>query len=274
METIASRQNNLVKTFRALARGRREGPDRLLLEGEHLVREALRAGVRITAAALASRMVARNAQAGRAIHRLAEDLNAAGTRVVSVSEDVMAAMSPVQAPSGIVALAEFKPPPLDAVLEASDPCVALLAGVQDPGNLGAVVRTAEASGATGLIACEPSADPFSWKALRGSMGSAFRLAVPERMPLASALLAVRRRGLWIAAAVPRGGTPMYGVDLRRPMALLLGGEGAGLPRDVLVQADERISIPMQPPVESLNVAVSAALLLYEVARQRSTRSQL
>jgi TrmH family RNA methyltransferase len=268
MESIASRHNAIVKTFRALARG--GGHDgRVLLEGEHLVSEALQAGVRIVTAALASRVLTRAGDAHHeSVGRLAQQLTSQGARVVSVTESVMAAMSPVQTPSGIVAVAEFAPPPLERVLEGRAPFVAVLAGVQDPGNLGAVVRTAEAAGATGLVACLPSADPFGWKALRGAMGSTFRLPVPDRMPLHEALLAARRRGLSVAAAVPRGGTPMHQFDFRKPMAILLGGEGSGLNDEMIDNADSRVTIPMRPPVESLNVAVSAALILYEAFRQR------
>jgi TrmH family RNA methyltransferase len=271
-EVISSRHNAVVKSFRGLARGR--GDDgRLLLEGEHLVGEALQAGVRIATAALASRLLTRGGTAHHAsVAGLAQRLREQGARVVSVTESVMAAMSPVQTPSGIVAIAEFTPPTIARVLDGTSPFVPVLAGVQDPGNLGAVVRTAEASGATGLVACLPSADPFSWKALRGAMGSTFRLAVPERMPLHDALLAARRRGLIVAAAVPRGGTPMHDFDFQRPMAILLGGEGSGLTDEELDHADERVTIPMRRPVESLNVAVSAALILYEAFRQRGLSS--
>ena len=269
METIASRHNAVVKTFRGLARRRSDIEGHVLLEGEHLVSEALRAGVQVTTAALASRVLTRGLDTDEhSVGRLADRLAGHGARVLSVSESVMAAMSPVQTPSGIVAIAEIAPPPLERVMEGAVPLVAILAGVQDPGNLGAVIRTAEAAGATGLVACPPSADPYSWKALRGAMGSTFRLPVPSRVALHDALLAARRRGLTIAAAVPRGGTPMHQFDFRRPLALMLGGEGAGLSATELDHADVRVTIPMRPPVESLNVAVSAALILYEAFRQR------
>lgn len=267
METVTSRQNAVVKTFRSLAAKRTRGDRRLLLEGEHLVTEALEAGVAIPVAALAGRMLARDAGADRS-HELVLRLEQHGARVLSVSEAVLAAMSPVRTPSGIIAIGEFVPPDIERVLDGRLPLVALLAGVQDPGNLGAVVRTAEASGATGLIASPPSADPFGWKALRGAMGSTFRLPVPERVPLHEALLAARRRGLTIAAAVPRDGIPLHQADFRRPIAVMLGGEGGGLRDADLDHADERITIPMKAPVESLNVAVSAAVMLYEAARQR------
>ncbi|MGE5816194.1 MAG: TrmH family RNA methyltransferase, partial [Acidobacteriota bacterium] len=267
---VTSRQNAVVKTFRGLAARRPRGESRILLEGEHLVGEALEAGLRITIAALASGILARTEGGLDKVQELAARLQHHGTRVLSVSESVLAAMSPVRTPSGIVAIAEFEPTPLDRVMDGHRPLVAVLVGIQDPGNLGAAVRTAEAAGATGLVACVPSADPFSWKALRGAMGSTFRLPVPERVPLPDALLAARRKGLAIAAAVPRGGTPLHQFNWRRPVAVMLGAEGAGLDERELDHADEQITIPMKPPVESLNVAVSAGVMLYEAARQRAT----
>lgn len=271
MESVTSRQNAVVRTFRGLAR--RRGEDgQVLLEGEHLLTEALNAGVRITTAALASRMLHREARAdAEKVARLADRLKKQGARVLSVSDTVLGAMSPVQTPSGVLAIAQVTPVRLEGVMGGSLPLVAVLAGVQDPGNLGAVIRTAEAAGATGLVACPPSADPFGWKALRGAMGSTFRLPVPDRVPLHEALLAARKRGLVIAAAVPRGGRPMRDFDFRRPLAIMLGGEGAGLDASHLDHADERVTIPMNAPVESLNVAVSAAIILYEASRQREAR---
>jgi TrmH family RNA methyltransferase len=276
MESVSSRQNAVVKTFRKLAGGRSDGEPWVLLEGEHLVAEALDAGLRITTAALASRVLARDAEASNQprVRELVERLQQQGARMLTVSESVLAAMSPVRTPSGIVAIAEFVPPSVNRVMEGALPLVTLLAGVQDPGNLGAAVRTAEAAGATGLVACEPSADPFSWKALRGAMGSTFRLPVPERVPLHDALLAARRRGLLVAAAVPRRGITLHEFDFCRPIVLMLGGEGPGLDETQLDHADQRVTIPMKAPVESLNVAVSAAVILYEAARQRSGCGQV
>ena len=204
MESVTSRQNAIVRTFRELATRRTRDDTRLLLEGEHLVGEALAAGLRLTVVAVATRMMNRRmGSADRIDQDLVPRLQQHGARMVTVSENVMAAISPVRTPSGIVAIAEFSPPALNAVMNGQLPLVPLLAGIQDPGNLGAAARTAEASGATGLVACLPSADPFGWKALRGAMGSLFRLPVPERVPLHEALLAARRRGLVVVAAVPR-----------------------------------------------------------------------
>jgi RNA methyltransferase, TrmH family len=271
VETITSRQNALVRTFRGLATRRR---DRLLLEGPHLVTDALAAGVEVEVAAFSARLLERRAgDRGAELRGLVDRLERARTRVVGVSEPVMAAISPAESPSGVVAIAAHEPPTVDAALNGAPsgaaPLVLLVADVQDPGNLGAIIRTAEAAGATGVVACGESADPYGWKALRGAMGSSIRLPVAGRPSTRDAVAAARARGLRIVATSPRDGRSLFDVDLRHPTALLVGGEGSGLAADVGALADESISIPMHGSVESLNVAVSAALVLYEAFRQRA-----
>ena len=181
---------------------------------------------------------------------------------------MMAAMSPVSTPSGVVAIASRPASSLDHVLAAAPALVVAAVDMQEPGNVGAVVRASEAGGATGAVFCGASADPFGWKALRGSMGSALRLPVASDLSLEHALAGARTAGLRVVATVPRGGERPDALDLREPTLLLFGGEGSGLSADDVAAADARVSIPMCAPVESLNVAVSAALLVYEAARQR------
>jgi RNA methyltransferase, TrmH family len=240
----------------------------LLLDGLHLLTEARAAGLAIESAAFAHRLL--ETVDGRSLaHALAET----GTKVLAVSSGVLAAMSPVRTPSGVVAIAPRPRSSIDSVLERAPQLVVVAADVQDAGNLGAIVRAAEAAGGTGLVACGTSADPFGWKALRGSMGSAFRLPI-ARGDLDATIGACRAAGLRLLAAVPRGGRPLFDLDLRTPAALVLGGEGQGLSDHVLSRIDLRVSIPMQPPVESLNVAVVAAVVFYEARRQRGmTRGQ-
>jgi TrmH family RNA methyltransferase len=186
-----------------------------------------------------------------------------------VTDAVLAALSPVQNPSGVAAIAHRRAVAVQAVLAAPPQLVLMLAEIQDPGNVGAIVRAAEGCGATGIVVGEGCADPFGWKALRGSMGSAFRLPVATTDRLADAVRDARAAGLRVFATVPRGGTAPADTDMRQPAAILLGGEGPGLQQDLLDAADGRVTIPMRPPVESLNVAIAAALILYEAARQRS-----
>jgi TrmH family RNA methyltransferase len=263
---ITSRQNPLVAEYRALARHRPAGQIAVLLEGFHLVEEALAAGIAIKSAA-----VARRALADPQIEMLVERLEPMGTDVVAVSEAVLGAMSPVPSPSGLVAIAELRPAGLDEVFGRRPQLVLVSFDLQDPGNAGALVRSAVALGATGVIFCGASADPFSWKALRGSMGSAFHVPVVGRADGSAVIAAARAAGLSLCAAVPAGGRSVLDVDLTGPTAFLLGGEGSGLDPEIVAAADQRVSIPMAPRVESLNVSVAAALLAWEARRQRRER---
>jgi TrmH family RNA methyltransferase len=265
MKRLTSRHHPLVAACRDLARRRAPGDPRLLLDGLHLVQDALRAGLPVEVVAMDGRTL--QSEEGAA---LAGALASAGAEVVEVSQAVLEALSPAASPSGIVAIARRPTASLaDVVLAAgSQPLIVVALDVQDPGNAGAIARAAEAGGATGLVLCGAGADPFGWKALRGSMGSLLRLPVATAPDWRTAAEAIGRAGARIAAAEPRGGVPLFEADLSGPVALLLGGEGPGLPREAIAAADVRVSIPMRAPVESLNVAVAAALLVYEAARQR------
>jgi TrmH family RNA methyltransferase len=254
---ISSRQNALVKRFRDVARG--GFPDLMLLDGDHLLREAIGSGIRIEAAAFADRID------GLELMRGAER---SGAVVVTVSDQVLAAMSPVREPSGVVAIGVKPELSLDDVLARSPALVVMLSDVQDPGNVGAVIRAAEGCGATGVVCGDATADPFGWKALRGAMGSTFRLPVASKQPLDLATASARAQGLRVFAATARDGTPLPDCDLGKPAAILFGNEGRGLPDSVVDAADARVTIPMQRPVESLNVAVATALVVYEASRQR------
>jgi TrmH family RNA methyltransferase len=258
MPIITSRQNAIVARYRAAARG--EVSDAIVLDGAHLVADALASRVAIREAALT---------AEHEDEPLARALHAAGAEVTIVSSPVMNALSPVRTSSGIVALAERPRAHAARVFTPAPPLVLMAIDVQDPGNVGALVRAAEAAGATGVVAAGACADPFGWKALRGSMGSALRLPIATAGTALDAIDSARRHGCRIVAAAPHGGRPFFDADLRGPAAVVVGGEGAGVPESVLAAADDRVTIPMQPPVESLNTAVAAALLLYEARRQRA-----
>lgn len=261
MERIASRQNPIVKRFRELARAGASG-ETVLLDGEHLVEEAIASDVKIELAAFGEK------QAQNRLVTLAAKARRAGAKTVAVTDPVLAALSPVQHPSGVVAIARRPVRSLDEVFKRRPQLVLLLSDVQDPGNVGAIIRAAEGCGASGVVTGEATADPFGWKALRGAMGSTFRIPV-VRQHLADVARHARAAGVRILATVPRGGTPLSRCDLRGPSAILLGGEGRGVPSELLDAADERVTIPMRPPVESLNVAIAAALIVYEASRQRS-----
>lgn len=249
----------MVQAFKQAARG--EG-DRVLLDGWHLLHEAAAAHVAIAFVALSGRPpTTRDADL---LDRLGRQCD-----VFTVSAAVMDAMSPVRTPSGVVALAARRVDALARLLEPHPALVVVATDIQDPGNVGAIIRSVEAGGGTGVVFAGTSADPWGWKALRAAMGSTFRL--PVRVDsLSASLEAVRHAALRVVATVPRGGRALHDVDLRGPTALVVGSEGAGLDSHTLDLADERATIPMQAPVESLNVAVATALMVYEAHRQRGT----
>jgi TrmH family RNA methyltransferase len=263
---ISSRHNALVSQYRAAARGGHEAP--LLLDGPHLIAEALAAGTRLRHV-----VVCEDALNHPEIAALLARLAACHVDPVLATASVMDAVSPVRSPSPIVALADRPGSGDGRLFEAETPLVLIACNIQDPGNLGAIVRVGEAGGASGLFAAGESADPFGWKALRGSMGSALRLPIVTGS-VARAIDQARAHHCRLVAATPRDGQPLYDADLRGAVAFVLGAEGAGLPASALDAAAVRVTIPMHPPVDSLNVAVTAGLLVFEARRQRqaSTRS--
>ena len=260
---ITSRRNPIVARFREAARG--ADPDLLLLDGIHLVQGALDAGLELRHV-----VVSADFAAHPEVRRIVEQLRRRKADLASASAAVMEAVSPVRSASPIVALAE-RPASAQTRMYAAEGPVLIAADVQDPGNLGAMVRVADAGGAAGLVAGGRSANPFAWKALRGSMASALRLPIVIDRDLASSLETARGHGRQIVATLPRGGTPYLDADLGGPIAILIGGEGDGLPPGAIEAADRRVTIPMTGGVESLNAAVAAAILVYEARRQRTAK---
>lgn len=259
MPAITSRRHPIAARFRDAARG---NESQALIDGWHLLHEAAAAGLVIDLVAVVDQPHHdRDAN-------LLERLSRSGVTVVTVATSVMSALSPVRTPTGVVSLVQRRDADLARAASGLQPLVVVAVDVQDPGNTGAMVRAAEAGGATGVICGGITADPWGWKALRAAMGSTFRLPLHRDRDVASVCQALRDRGVRVMATVPFGAEPMYEVDLRGPTALLFGGEGDGLGDEVLRAADSRITIPMQPAVESLNVAVATGILVYEARRQR------
>lgn len=258
MSAITSRHHPIVKEFREAARG----SDLMLLDGWHLLGEAINAGIDIQTLAVCGPPTVNE-------QTLIDRARRANARIVEVSGAVLNVLSPVNSPTGVVATAR-KPQTVVAEMLTPPPALVLAGlGIQDPGNAGAVIRSAAAAGATGVMVDEATADPWGWKALRASMGGVFHLPVMRsRNPLAT-VSEWRSFGVSVVAAVPRDGIAIYDLDLRRPTVVLIGGEGPGLTADVIATADARLTIPMTGGVESLNVAVAAAIILYEAKRQRS-----
>jgi TrmH family RNA methyltransferase len=263
MNSISNRQHPVVRAFRELASAPDVSGARLLLDGVHLVRAAKPATLEVVV--VASSRLAQPTEEGS----LAEALERGGVEVLAAKDATFAAMSPVRSPSGIVAIAKGQPTAAEAICHDPRAFVLAAVDVQDPGNLGSLIRAAEAGGATGILVCGASASPFSWKALRGSMGSALRLPITAGLSIGAAIECMKKAGMRTVCAVAHGGTPPESTDWSEPVGLLLGGEGAGLDGRVIAQCDAAVTIPMARPVESLNVAVAGAILIYAARRVRA-----
>jgi RNA methyltransferase, TrmH family len=264
MRSITSRQNPTVARFRALADSADSTGARVLLDGVHLVRDAHESGHSLELVAVSSSRMASETEEAL----VAQMLERSGVELVQAPDAVFAAMSPVRTPSGLIAIATRRPVSASDVCSVSDALVLVAIDVQDPGNVGALVRTAEAGGMSGMFVTGASANPFSWKAIRGSMGSTLRLPVVGDAPTASVMTCLKSGGIRSIAAVPRGGQDPDAIDWRGKVALIVGGEGAGLPDSVTSNCDALVSIPMATRVESLNVAAAGAILIYAARRQR------
>jgi len=263
IKALSSRHNPLVARYRAAARG--DARDVMLLDGVHLVGEAVAAGVRIRHAAVKT-----EAMKITEIGLLVDTLTRSKADVVMASAGVMDALSPVRSSSTVVALADRPDVPAATFYDGTSLLV-IAVDMQDPGNVGAIVRVAEAGGATGVVTAGTCADPFGWKALRGSMGSALRLPILVQPDAGRAVDDAKRHGCRIVATTPRDGRPLFDLDYTPAFAVLIGSEGPGLPPALVECADDRVTIPMRAPVESLNAAVAAALIVYEARRQRASR---
>jgi RNA methyltransferase, TrmH family len=253
---ISSRQNQRLKDIRRLRR--RQG-ELALLEGPHLVAEALAVGLSLEEV-LATPPFLDSAE-GR---RLAALLP---VPPLAVSPDLLADLTDADSPRGILAVARLPRTGVEALPARPGRPYLYLDGLQDPGNLGALARVAEAAGAAGLALSPGCAHPNHPRALRASAGSLLRLPVAveaEAAALDGHLAALQPR--W-AALVPRGGEDLYRASLAGTLVLAVGAEGSGLSPALLARTDLRLTIPMEPAVESLNATVAAALVLFEVRRR-------
>jgi len=264
--TIRSRSHPLVRRVTGLLRdaGRREEERCFVVEGRRLASEALGSSLHVELALIASDLLRDDTA-----RPLCEAILDRGIECRSLSGGALRAAQDADAPQGVALVVRMPEADLDRVANSDgDRLVVVAWHVQDPGNLGAIIRAAEAAGASGVVTTRGGADPFHPRAVRGSAGSILRVPVARESDPSSLPSRLRSRGLSIAAAVPRGGTRYDRADLAGPLALLVGSEGSGLPPELERSVDLRVTIPMMGRVESLNVAVSTALLLFEARRQR------
>ncbi|HEY6805124.1 MAG TPA: RNA methyltransferase [Pyrinomonadaceae bacterium] len=264
---ITSRDNSLLRQARAVRDGRVD--DLIYIEGLRLAEESLRSELEIEAV-IFSEELARKERASEALEKIAQ----ASARVGSVSEKLLESISFTKTPQGIVVLAR-RPPNDSANLKAKlneTSLLVVLHQINNPVNVGAIIRTAEAAGVSGMIATKHTTDPFSPKALRGAMGSAFRLPIWSDVNYDELIEWCRSTGITTVASALSSAVSHTEIDWTRPTALILGPESTGLNSDEIAAAALTVRIPMAGEVESLNVSVAAGVLLFEAARQRGFKS--
>jgi TrmH family RNA methyltransferase len=266
IRAITSRDNSLLRRARAV----RDGKDTeyIFIEGLRLCEEALRSALEIEAVIVSEELL-RKQKAARAI----EELDQAARRSASVSEKLLESISYTKTPQGIVVLAQ-RPESSEKRLaetigEAS--LLVVLHQINNPVNAGAIVRTAEAAGAGGVIATRNTSDPFSPKSLRGAMGSAFRLPIWTGPTYEEMIAWCRKREIDTVCADAEAPLAHTDFNWTTKTALILGPESTGLTDEETTLANHSVRIPMQGAVESLNVSVAAGILLFEAARQRSAK---
>jgi TrmH family RNA methyltransferase len=270
LRRIEGRHNPLIKQLRqAFSRAELTAAGDCAIEGLRILEEAIRSGLRFSAVFFRESAQER---ADRLLPQLGSQVE-----TLLLPDKLFDSLVPSESPQGVAALVRLKEFSLEDVMEKErlqvGPIV-VLAGLQDPGNLGTILRSSEAFGSAGVILGEGTVSPFNSKVVRASAGSVFRLPVihghgkSATAKLEEVSDKLRTRGVRLIATSSHKGTPLDQADLKGSAAIFFGNEGSGLPREMIARMDEVVAIPHTAQVESLNAGVAASIVLYEAARQR------
>jgi len=264
---LASATNSLVKVFRrALADGvTRDGW--LCGEGPHFLEEALKPGSR----ALVHSVLAAN-EAAEKHHDLLARLPAE-SELAQIPDKIFRQLAGTRTPQGIAALVELPAFDLKTLVASRNAILVIACGLQDPGNMGTIIRSADALGASAVIALAGTVNPFNPKAVRSCVGSIFRMPVFVNQQPETVFKLLKDSGVRLLGADRHSTVAVSNADLRGPIGVLVGQEAAGLPPEISSEADELLSIPIRAEADSLNAATAAGIFLYEIARQRSFQYQ-
>lgn len=260
---ITSKENSAIKHLRALSDPKTRKKERaFLIEGVKMVEEALRDSLGVSMVIAQPDLVQHH---GKGILKLAESRS---VEVLWISARLMDVLSESKTPQPVMAVATMKEHTENELLAHDAKLIIIAHQLQDPGNLGAIIRTAEAVGASGVAVTNNTVDPYNAKAVRASMGSILRVPIVPIGDGAAFLKECRRKNFLTVATTLSADKTHFDIDFTKSIVVILGQEGAGLSRDLVADVDLHVRIPMAETIDSLNVSVAAAVVLYEAMRQR------
>jgi TrmH family RNA methyltransferase len=255
---VTSRQNSLVKDLRRAFQQAELVEGHAAIEGVRVIEEAIRSGLRFKAVFFSEAAEPR-------MEKLLPQISS-HVEILGLSDEVFSSAVATETPQGVAALVRWPEFSLEGALQKSEPLILGAMGIQDPGNLGTIIRSAEAFGASAVLLGEKTVSEFNPKVIRSSAGSSFRL--PTVHAVIEQMKDLKQQGLRIAATSSHKGKPIDEAELTGGLVILVGSEGAGVPREYMNLADDFIRVPHSERVESLNAAIAASVVLYEAQRQR------
>ena len=261
LRPVTSAQNKQVKDLRkAFSRGELTDDGHAAIESVRTLEEAIRSGLKFRAVFFSE---SGKSRADRLLPQLG-----AHVETLLLPDSIFSSAVDTESPQGVAALVKLKAHSIEDLFRAADPLIVIAAGVQDPGNLGTIIRSAEAFGATGVALTEGTVSHLNSKALRGSAGSLFRLPVVQGK-IKDLLPILAEHHMRLLGTTSHKGAPLPEADLKGAIAICIGNEGSGLPKELLAKVDSNVVVPHSEKVESLNAGIAASIVLYEAARQRS-----
>lgn len=266
---ITSKENSAIKRLRSLSDPKQRKKEKaFLIEGLKMVEEALRNKAGVTMVVASPSLTQHH---GKGVLKLAEKQLA---DVLWISEKLLDSVSESKTPQPVMAVVAMREHSEEGLLADPSGLIVICHQLQDPGNLGTIIRTAEAVGASGVAITANTVDPYNAKTVRASMGSILRMPVVRVGEVSTFIKKCRQKGFQTVAMVLNGEKTHFELALDRPTAVIVGQEGSGLPDDILKVVDLRVRVPMAETIDSLNVATSAAVFLYEAMRQRMKQERV
>jgi RNA methyltransferase, TrmH family len=263
---ITSKDNGAIKHLRSLSDPKNRKKEQVyLIEGVKMVEEALRDGVGIKMIVASPALLRHH---GKSVLRIADT---GSIDILWISEKLMDSVSESKTPQPILAVVRLKEYTDSDLFAHRSKLIVIAHRLQDPGNLGTIIRTAEAVSAAGIAITPNTVDPYGAKAVRATMGSIFRTPIVRIGAIGEFVKKCKEKGFQAVATMVTGEMTPFDIDLTKPTVVILGQEGVGLPLHSLADVDLRVRIPMAGTIDSLNVATSCAVVLYEALRQRTQR---